>query len=146
MDVHDQRLKRIWRQKDIPIVFRRQRPEAILVKLPYSESNYAWLRANHRRRPKWNQQFKCWEVPMSWLDDVVGRTLMKFGKSYLIQQYRKHQKCAPACWNAQGYECECSCMGENHGNGAPSGNWREVSETFAFSYGPREYACRLLQN
>jgi hypothetical protein len=35
-------------------------------------------------------------------------------------------------------------MGMNHGSGHPGGHWREVSDTFAFQWGPRKYACRLL--
>jgi hypothetical protein len=53
-------------------------------------------------------------------------------------------KCAPACLYAVGYHCECSCMGANHGTGHPGGRWHEVSDTFAFNWGPKQYACRLI--
>ena len=81
---------------------------------------------------------------MSWYDWLARRLLYKYSAVYLIQLYREQQKCAPACWNAEGLHCECSCMGENHGSGHPGERWREVSETFAFEWGPTKYACRLL--
>jgi hypothetical protein len=36
-------------------------------------------------------------------------------------------------------------MGENHGGGHPGGNWYEVSETFAVSWGQQRYSCRHLK-
>jgi len=70
---------------------------------------------------------------VSWYDWLARRLLYKYSAVYLIQLYREQQKCAPACWNAEGLHCECSCMGENHGSGHPGERWREVSETFAFA-------------
>src|SRR5690606_1987750 len=58
---------------------------------------------------------------------------------------RAQQKCAPACWNAEGFHCECSCMSENHGGGHPGGSWYKVSETFAVSWGAQRYSCRHLK-
>jgi hypothetical protein len=60
----------------------------------------------------------------------VDRSLAKYSKVYIIQPYREHEKCAPACQNAIGHECQCSCMGLYHGAGN-DGSWFEVSETFA---------------
>jgi hypothetical protein len=36
-------------------------------------------------------------------------------------------------------------MGANHGRGNPSGNWRVISETFAFRWQDRQLACRLIE-
>jgi hypothetical protein len=74
----------------------------------------------------------------------VEQTLKKYKKLYIIQPYRVQEKCAPACWNAEKHECQCSCMGENHGMGNPSGKWFVVSETFATTWRQNELACRLL--
>ena len=144
-EVSSVELRRVWRQKVTPVVFKRGKGMPLMVKLPYDLSNREWLRQDKRSRPDWNAQYTCWETPRSWFDDIITRTLKKFGKVYVIQPLRTEQKCAPACWDAKGYDCECSCMGENHGSGHPGGDWHEVSETFAVNWGRRAYACRLIE-
>ena len=104
-----------------------------------------WLRDDRRAKPTWNVQFKAWEIPTVWFDSVIKLALKRYREAYVIQLYREHQKCAPACWNAEGFHCECSCMGENHGGSHPGGNWYEVSETFAVSWGVQRYSCRHLK-
>lgn len=144
MESRDPRLKAIWLKAMPPVLFRRGGSEALLVRLPYSPSNYAWLRGDKRHKPKWNGRYKCWETPVAWYDWLAQRLVKRYSSTYLIQLYREQQKCAPACWNAEGLHCECSCMGENHGRGQPGGPWHKVTETFAFEWGPKKYACRLL--
>lgn len=144
MENQDQRLRKIWMQTDIPVIFRQERPEPTLVRLPFSLDNYHWLKGEHRRKPDWDKKFKCWETPIAWFDDLITISLARFNRVYVVQAHKEQQKCAPACWNAHGFHCECSCMGENHGTGQPDGKWHEVSETFAFHWGPRHYACRLI--
>ena len=116
-----------------------------MVKLPYAPGNGDWLRSDHRRKPEWVKQYKCWETPKSWFEDVVRRLLQRFGRVYVIQPYRTQEKCAPACWNATGVECECSCMGANHGSGDPQGKWHVVSDTLAVSWHGRPLGCRLIE-
>lgn len=144
MDAQDPRLREIWLQKVVPVVYRQVRPEPVLLRIPYAQNNFEWVRGEKRHKPDWNAKFKCWETPVSWFDELIERTLRKFGKVYVIQLFKEHQKCAPACWNAKGFHCECSCMGANHGSGHPGGRWHEVSETFAFQWGARKYSCRLI--
>lgn len=144
MDRQDPKLRIIWHQTEAPVIYRQARPAPVLLRLPHSSDNYDWVRGDNLRKPIWNHKFKCWETPVSWFDDLIQRSLKRFRKVYVIQLHKEHQKCAPACWNANGFHCECSCMGANHGSGHPGGNWHEVSETFAFQWGPRQYACRLI--
>jgi hypothetical protein len=61
---------------------------------------------------------------------------------WVIQPYREMEKCAPACWNAKGDWCECSCLGVNHGAGQPGG-FTVITEYFAFRWSEVEYATRL---
>lgn len=135
----------VWRQKTIPVIYRRGGSDPLMVKLPYAEDNRVWVKNNRRNKPSWNAQYECWETPKSWFDDFVSRSLIRYGRVYVIQPYRKQEKCAPACWNAKGHECQCSCMGENHGSQSPNGNWFEVSETFATKWHKKELACRLIE-
>jgi hypothetical protein len=133
----------IWRQKQIPVIYRRGRGARLMVKLPYAPDNFDWLRDDNRRKPEYDGQYKCWLVPSSWFDAIIRRTLQRFGRVYVIQPFRAFEKCAPACWNAEGFECECSCLGQNHGSSV-SGNWWVISETFAMRWQDRELACRLI--
>lgn len=139
-------LPSIWRQTQIPVVYKQAKPP-LMIKLPFANDNSVWLReGKSRHRPEWNAQYKCWETPASWFEDSIKRILGRFKKVYVVQLHREHQTCAPACWNAQGVHCECSCMGAHHGSGHPNGRWYEVSETFAFHVGSKQYACRLLMS
>jgi hypothetical protein len=79
----------------------------------------------------------------AWFNDFVERSLVQYGNVYIIQPYREQEKCSPACQNAVGHECQCSCMGLYHGAGN-DGSWFEVSGTFATRWGSQELACRLM--
>lgn len=138
-------IEAVWRQLSIPVVYRPPDKGEILLKLPFSKNNYEWIKSNNQRKPKWLNQFKCWQLPRSWFNKVVEDTLTKHKKLYIIQPYREQEKCAPACWNAEGHECQCSCMGANHGAGNSDGHWFIVSDTFATTWRQRELACRLLE-
>jgi hypothetical protein len=81
---------------------------------------------------------------MAWFEDTLKRLLARFGAVYVIQPFNKLEICAPACWNATGAKCECSCMGEHHGSKNHAGRWHVVSETFAVRIREREFSCRLL--
>lgn len=114
------------------------------VKLPYEKDNMIWLRCDSNRKPKWNAQDKWWEVPNAWFNDLLKRSLQKHGKLYVIQPFKEQEKCAPACWNAEGHECQCSCMGENHGSKHSGNDWFVVSDTFATRWHQLKVACRLM--
>lgn len=135
----------IWRQEQIPVIYRPGAEHPLLVKLPYAPGNRDWLRGEHRRIPQWVKQYHCWEVPKAWFNTTVEAALRRFGSVYVIQPFQVREKCAPACWRAQGFECECSCMGANHGSQHPSGAWRVVSETFAVQFRGKELGCRLIR-
>lgn len=137
-------LKRVWEQKAIPVVLRRNgKGEKLRVRLPYSEGNRTWLQNGRRSAPVWSTRHTCWELPKAWFNDLVTRALHDFGEIYVIQPYREQEKCSPKCLEATGHECQCSCMGANHGAGN-DGSWFEVNETFATRWGDRELACRLM--
>ena len=145
MTIQDEgRLKAAWNQKTIPVALRRDgKGERVRVRLPYADDNYAWLRNGRRIRPSWNSALGCWESPKAWFNDLVNRCLRRWGLIYVIQPYQKQEICAPACMNAIGHECQCSCMGANHGQG-DDGGWFSTSEAFAARWGDRELACRLM--
>ena len=134
------------KQRDIPSLARQvgrdqKRPQ---VRLPYDRFNGFWLRGNRRRRPTWNDERDCWEIPAAWFDDTVMRCVKKHGSAYVIQPYRAKETCAYACRHAKGFECQCSCMGENHGSEGANAGWLDIGEAFSVRYGPKEIACRLI--
>lgn len=138
------RIKKVWNQNHSPVIYRRGIGSPLLMRLPYKEGNRAWLKHYGRINPQWIIPKKHWEVPQAWFNDLVSRSLSRFGRLYIIQPYRAQEKCAPACWNAQGHECQCSCMGANHGSQSEGNGWYIVSDTFATRWNTVELACRLL--
>jgi hypothetical protein len=138
-------INEVWRQTLIPVIYRPPTRGEVLLKLPFSKDNRAWLSHDRKRNPEWLSKYKSWKVPRSWFSSLVEQTLEKHRKLYIIQPYRIQEKCAPACWNAEKHECQCSCMGANHGAGDPSGRWFVVSDTFATTWHEQELACRLLE-
>jgi hypothetical protein len=147
-------LRRIWRQNSTAVIVRKGRGERLQVKLPNPSTDpealrraKAFLQAARPdgRAPDWKKRFSGWELPYSWFNDLVEYFLRHLGATYIIQPYRPQEKCAPACMNAVGHECQCACMGENHGAGGPGAGWFVVSDTFATRWGEEELACRLLR-
>jgi hypothetical protein len=137
-------LNYVWNQKIIPVALRRAGlGELLRVRVPYAEDNKEWLRNGRRSAPKWINDGGYWELPKAWFNDFVDRALTKYRHVYIIQPYHEQEKCSPACQNAAGHKCECSCMGEHHGTGN-DGSWFEVSDTFATRWKERDVACRLL--
>jgi hypothetical protein len=145
MAQNDPNLLRIWHQARIPVVVLGGPVRRLIVRLPYAPANRDWLQDRHRTKPVWLPKQQVWTIPKSWFEDVLRRALLRYGAVYVIQPFRKDEKCAPACWNAVGAHCECSCMGENHGAGEPEGKWHVVSETLAVRVNAKEYSCRLLR-
>jgi len=140
-----QAVQNIWRNGVIPVVYRPPGIDPLMVRMPFALDNGAWLQGAHRSRPDWVERFKCWTLPRSWFTPLVDQLLNKFRQVYVIQPVRAHAKCAPACWNARGLECECSCLGVNHGAGQPEGRWYEISETCAVRWRDSELRWSLLK-
>jgi hypothetical protein len=144
-------LKKVWNQQQVPVILRRTgKGEMLRARLPSVKkqlapyrSEFEWLSACGKSNADWNTVQKCWELPKLWFNNFVNRALESYGRVYVIQPYREHEVCAPACQNASGHECNCSCMGEHHGTGGDS-SWFEVSETFAVRWGEKSLASRLM--
>ena len=135
----------IWKQDKVPVIYR-QGNGPLLVRLPYSANNREWLRSDNLRKPLWIKQYSgCWQIPNNWFNDLAHRMLQKFPRLYVIQPHRVMEKCAPACWNATALDCQCSCMGKNHGSQQALGRWWIVSETCALKWRGRELACQLIE-
>ncbi len=137
-------LKEVWNQKAIPVVLRRiKRGQLLRIRIPYAEDNRQWLQDGRQNSLEWVAEGRYWELPKAWFNDFVERALGRYRRLYVIQPYREQEVCAHRCMNATGHECQCSCMGANHGVGN-DGTWFEESETFATRWHHEELACRLM--
>ncbi|MBA8861722.1 hypothetical protein FHW19_003449 [Ochrobactrum anthropi] len=130
-------------QKGVPVALRFGKGHKLYVRVPYSADNRNWLQAGKRTSPVWLKERKQWELPQAWFNDFVDRCLNRYGKVYVVQPFREHEVCSPSCRSARGHECQCSCMGENHGSENNEG-WFDVSDAFSLRWGAREIACRLI--
>lgn len=144
MSVVPRALAHIWEQKLRPVVFLDAPGYPLLVRLPYAGDNREWLQNDRRNRPEWIPSEKAWSVPKAWFEDSVRRCLERYGAVHVIQPFRESEKCAPACVNAVGVQCTCSCLGANHGSGISLATWYVASDAFAVRHGPKQYAARLL--
>lgn len=144
MQDKDFRLSQIWRQNSIPVLYLQGKGASLLLRLPYAVGNREWIKGDGRKNPVWEKDQKCWQIPKAWFERIIRQSLARHRKIYVVQPFNPNEKCAPACWNAVGAECECSCMGKNHGSGNPVGKWHVVSETLAVRWGSNDYSCRLL--
>jgi hypothetical protein len=134
----------VWRQTSVPVIIRRnKRGQQHRLRIPFAANNRDWLRNGRRISPVWISPKKYWEIPKAWFNDFINRSLKKYGQIWIIQPFREQEVCAPACMNALGHDCQCSCMGMNHGSGN-DGSWFEVNEAFATRWDDEEWACRLL--
>ncbi len=88
MGTQDPKLREIWLQKQIPVVYREGKSKPILLRLPYSPDNREWLQGDHRRRPEWNTRYNCWETPKAWFDEIIRLALKRFGRVYVIQPFK----------------------------------------------------------
>ena len=110
----------IWLNGRIPVLYKPAWPDRLLVRLPSAplfHDTRLYLRGRNGRLASWLARYGAWELPRSRFDELARLLLARYRKLYIIQIWREMQKCAPACWEAQGMDCECSCMGRNHGSG-----------------------------
>jgi hypothetical protein len=139
-------ISEIWSQRRVPVAYRSgEKGDPLWVRLPYRADNYDWLRGPRTRKPKWDADRKFWTVPTAWFDELVESAAHRYGSVYVIQPHRRMEKCAPACWNAAGIQCSCSCLSLNHGEGHPRGRWYEISDALAVQWNDRELYWRLLK-
>lgn len=144
-EVSTERLKKIWNSgTSNPVILRRGVGKQLALRLPYRKDNFFILRKGRNNKPSWNDSQKYWELPKTWFNALVEELLHDFGRLYVVQPFRAQEKCARACWEARGHECNCSCMGAGHGSQYNGSGWFEVSEAFATRWGEQELSCRLM--
>ncbi|MBK1792920.1 hypothetical protein JHL21_00235 [Devosia sp. WQ 349] len=141
--IEEDQLSRVMAQKTTPVAIRRGTGYKLHVQLPYAEDNRIWLQLGMKSAPKWLLSQRRWELPSTHFNTFVKRALDRYSRLYVIQPYAEQEVCAKQCWDAQGHECQCSCMGANHGSGNGDGYF-EVTDTFAVRWQAQRMGCRLM--
>jgi hypothetical protein len=135
----DIRFQKIWSQGKVPVIFRPGKGRPIYVHMPYAADNRAWLRGNSRHQPTWVPDKKWWETPAHRPDvEAVRRGLRDPAPQGAAEVRPGLLECPGPRLRVLAHGCA------NHGNGHPGGRWHEVSDTFAFQWGPTQFACRHL--
>ncbi len=150
METDEKRIRALWNNGKTSVILRRDgKGEKLRVRVANNPTHdylvQGRLMGGRRIRPIWDYQGNYWETPKSWFNGLVHEFLQREGSLYVIQPYREQEKCCPACQNAKGHECQCSCMGEFHGAANINSGWFIVSDTFATRWGRRKLACRLIK-
>jgi hypothetical protein len=142
--------EKIWNQQTRPVVLRRGAGRRPRIRVPIDREDSDWIRSTRLwlhnvggKPPTWNSAQSYWEIAAKRFNDLIGLLFSRYPQIHNIQPFLEQEVCASRCWNAQGHDCQCSCMGTNHGQGK-FGAWLEVSDTFATRWGDQEMACRLL--
>lgn len=134
----------LWHSKSVPMVIRTDKKgEQLMVHLPYAVDNRSWINGLGKSKATYVKSVQGWQIPKSWLNQFVDGALERFGSVHVVQPHNEREVCAPACRNAVGHDCQCSCLGANHGTGDGSG-WFDVSDTLAFRWSGSELAVRKL--
>lgn len=141
-----QNANQIWNNGKVSVVLRCGGSKPIRLRIPFDPKNREWLKSGPKKRePIWDKGKNFWELPASRFNEIVKEILQRFGSVYIIQPYRELEVCSYSCINATGFECQCSCLGANHGSGSHQG-WYEVTEALALRYGETKFGCRLLKS
>lgn len=94
----------------------------IMARFPYVKDNRKWLKDTCRvKSPEYDNNSKHWTLSRNSLRAVIAGSIDRFGGVELYRDVSALSKCDIRCQQARGYDCDCSCYGENHGT--ESGGW-----------------------
>lgn len=111
----------VWR----PVVGR------VVIKMPYAPGNRAWLKdvLGDRIRPTWNKDLGRWEIARNHFGSVVEALADRLGRIDAYMDFTCIERCDSRCKAARSRECNCVCLGKNHGQGGVTHGWKLVSDT-----------------
>jgi hypothetical protein len=86
----------------------------VVAKLPPQRGNCRWLREGVGiRSPR--MEGDRWSLPRNCLVKLVTAAIDRYGHIEVYRDMSRLSRCTSACLQARGLECDCSCMGEHHG-------------------------------
>jgi hypothetical protein len=125
-----------------PRVHRKVGETRLWVWMPYSTTNRQWLKDTLGARIKleWVKRpgESHWEIARNHLRAVVEALADRFGSVDVYLEYKLTERCDTRCRDARSDDCECSCLGANHGGAAYMREWRRVGETTLVASGDRK--------
>lgn len=142
--------KKAWNQSEVPVILRRKKQAGqnpkLRIRLPVKGYHFQILKGanKHSHNPVHVAKGNYWEVAYNRLNELVRILATHYGKVILMQPVRHKQVCARACMEASGFECECSCLGENHGSNNMDSSWYEVDDTYAVRYGGEDVSLKII--
>ena len=97
----------------------------VVAKIPVRKGNLRWLREAVRvRSPRLDGD--RWHLPRNCLVKLVIAGIDRYGYVVVWRDMSRLSRCTRKCLEAEGIECDCSCMGENHGAGVDDGWFERV--------------------
>lgn len=94
----------------------------VIAKIPARKGNFRWLHETVRiRSPR--LEGDRWVLPRSCLVRLVIAAVDRYGYIAVWRDMSRLSRCTRACLEAEGIECNCSCLGVHHGQ--DSGDWFE---------------------
>lgn len=86
----------------------------VIAKLPPTRGNRRWLHESVQiRSPK--LEGDRWTLPRNCLIRLVVGAVDRFGFMVVFRDMSKLTTCTKKCLNAEGPDCDCSCLGAHHG-------------------------------
>ena len=99
--------------------------------MPFDLGNRDWLR--NQLGPgvpySWNKSLRRWTMARVHLFTVVPALAKEFGLVDVEIDFKTTVKCDRRCRDAEGDECVCQCLGDNHRGGSLLTGWFQVGET-----------------
>lgn len=106
-------------QRLLPCIYRLLGAERLKVSLPYDPRNRAWIHSviGDRARPDYSRQHRHWLIARTHFTTLVDALLDRHGRVDVLAEYTTTEVCDTRCQTATGPECQCACLGNNHGGG-----------------------------
>lgn len=98
--------------------------------MPNARGNREWLRdvCGPGTRPDWDKPTRTWRVARPHFRKVISALVARHGVIAVCVDIVVTRACGSWCRDARGDECDCSCLGENHGSGTWTAGWVPVSD------------------
>lgn len=94
----------------------------VIAKIPARKGNRRWLHETVRiRSPRLAGD--RWHLPRNCMVRLVTAAVDRYGYIVVWRDMSRLSRCTKACQEAEGLECDCSCLGVFHGEN--SGGWFE---------------------
>jgi hypothetical protein len=102
----------------------------IAVAVPYSKGTRLWLRevCGPGTRPEFDRERKVWTVARPHFRRIVEALASRYGVVDVYVDHTVRSTCGKLCREAEGDDCTCSCLGDNHGAHSWRREWHQVDE------------------